>query len=297
MPAPTYIQVGSSTDSVQITVNDLIKSPSMVPRRILDMSDQMFIADQLLRPGPSVPSGWVQFYQSNPLFADRAAEIIRERGEIPIAIGSVGQLSLAHADKRGLAVIISKEMQDENRIDLVNLQIQQVANTMVQTWDSVFFNALVSNPNINSLAAASGWAASANPMLDIMKAAQLIIDQKRGFRPNTLVLSTTDLVNLTTNPNAWKAFVGNVANLAPGVTGKLPQPLFGFLEVWTTYSLTPGTALMMERGTCGFISDERALQATPLYWKPENETWRSDTIRKSAVGIDQPLCVCKITSI
>ena len=61
--------------------------------------------------------------------------------------------------------------------------------------------------------------------------------------------------------------------------------------------------LVLERGTVGFYSDTRALQATELY--PEGngpnggptESWRSDATRKRVMGVDQPLAACWITGV
>ena len=49
--------VVSAQDGPQLTVNDIIKSPAVVPRRVLDITKNRFIADQLLRKGPQADAG------------------------------------------------------------------------------------------------------------------------------------------------------------------------------------------------------------------------------------------------
>lgn len=297
MPTPfEAMTVVSSADGPQLTVNSLLKSPTVIPRRIIDITSQRFIADQILRAAPQAPSGVVQYWESNPLFADTDSEPVREYGEIPVTTTSVGDLFVVQVVKRALGLRISREMADRNAIDLVNLKIQQVSNTLVQDWDLVFMNALVAAiPSSHTAAASSTWDGSTPaPRKDILTAAQSIIDEKRGFTPNTLIIPVDSVVDLVANDDTWKAWVGNVADQSPAVTGRLPNKIFGF-DVWTTYNLAAGTAIVCERGTCGFISDERPLQSTPMRYIEDTETWRNNTIRSSAVGIDQPLATALIT--
>jgi hypothetical protein len=301
--------IGSAQNGPQLTVNDILKDPAVVPLRILAMLDQMFIADQLLRKGPMADAGVVKFHQSTPLFAATSTALVGEFGEIPVGVNEIGALLLTQTNKRGLGVRISVEMANRNNIDAVNLQITQVRNTMVRDWDAVFMAALLAaaSGSGHGVAASVDWSQStASTRKDIAEAIYQVVssqapnttdgDEFMGFKPDTLVLNIADVVNMVGNDDTWKAFVGNVADQSTAVTGKLPNRLFG-LDVWQTWHVPAGTALVLERQTVGFISDERPLQATPTRWIPDNESWRSDCIRQSAIGIDQPLAVCPITGI
>ena len=122
-------------------------------------------------------------------------------------------------------------------------------------------------------------------------------DNYLGFTPDTIVLNLSDVTNMIGNDDTWKAWVGNVADQkSVAITGKLPMKLWG-LDAWASYQMPAGEALVCERNTIGFISDERPLQATPLRWIEDTEEYRSNTIRQSAIGIDQPLAMCTISGI
>lgn len=304
---PDFYPVVSVQDGPQITVSDIIKDPVVVPRRILDITAQRFIADQLLRKGPAAVSGVVKFYQSNPLFSATKSEVIGEFGQFPVGYNELGQLLLTTTAKRGLGVRISLEMVNRNDIDAVNLQINQVSNTMVRDWDSVFMAGCLAAcaASGHTVAAGHAWtSATANPRKDISAAKLAIVASTlpgtatnyMGFQPDTLVLNVTDVTALESNGEVWAPWVGNVASQSPAVTGKLPYQLFG-LDVWQTYHIPQGTALVAERNTIGFISDERALQATPLRFLEDTEEYRSNAVRQSAIGIDQPLAMCTISGI
>jgi hypothetical protein len=290
---PSYITLEGVTDTSPVTVNTLLSDPNVIPLRILSMANQLFIADQLLR---KAPSGWVYEYrQSTPLFDVSTPDIVTEFGEYPIGQGQIGPLSIAKAQKRGLGLSLSEEMRTRNQIDFVNMRIMQITNTMVQTFDAAFF-AAVSNAVTLTRAATAAWSSgSANPQKDIAQAKKQIVDTKFGFVPDTLVLDTTAVANLLGNPAVWPAWTGDVAHLNPGVTGLLPAQFLG-LDVWATYSLT-NVALVLQREVLGFIGDEYPLGATPMRWREDNDSYRTNIRRSSAVAIDQSNAVASVTAV
>lgn len=290
---PTYITAAGVTDSRPVTVNTLLSDPTVIPLRVLDMANQLFVADALYR---KAPQNWVyEFFQSTPLFDTSTPDVVKEFGDIPVGQGQVGPLALAKVSKRALALTISKEMEDRNQIDLVNTRIQQITNTMVSTFDGAGMSAISAAITLTQAASATWSNASANPQNDIIQAARQIVDTKFGFKPDTLVLPTTAVANLLGNKSVWSAWTGNVANLNPGVTGRLPAQFLGY-DVWATYSLT-STALVCQRKAFGFNGDERPLQASPMNWRPDNESYRSNVVRSTVYAVDQPNALASITGI
>lgn len=302
--APIVVQ--SYQDGPAITVNDLIKNPTAIPRRIIDITNSMFLGDQLLRSGPPVPGGSALYFQTNPLFSPDGTEIVGEFGEIPVGRIEIGTPVVGVTSKRGLGMVVSREMADRNNMDLVNLGQQQVSNTMVRDWDAAFMAALLAAVATSgqTVSASAAWTnSSATPQSDILSAASLVAlatlpgqaNNYLGFNPDTVVLSRADVFVALSNPNIWKAYVGgDVASINPSITGRLPGQIVG-MDAWSTPQLAQGTILVLERKTVGFISDERPLQATPLYYREEREAWRTDVTRTSLIAVDQPLAVASIT--
>lgn len=300
MPPTAFdaVPVITSHDGPTLTVNSLLRSPTIIPRRIIDITSQRFIADQILRSAPQAPSGVVEYWESNPLFADTDSEIVAEGAEIPVTGTSIGDLKVVQVIKRALGLRITREMQDRNQIDIANLKMQQVSNTLVKDWDSVFMDALVAAiPESHTVAASDTWdSADATTRKDLGAASKTILGEKRGFTPNTLIISVNTAMDFLSNDDTWKAFVGNTADQSPAVTGKLPVKVWGY-DAWSTYNIDDDDAIVCERGTVGFISDERALQSTPMRYLEDTESWRNNTIRASTVGIDQPLAAALITGV
>ncbi len=294
-----------SSDGPQLTVNAMIKQPTYIARRVLDITGQSFLADQLLRNAGSMPGGAAVFFANTPLYADTAVEIVAEGAEIPVGMGSTGTPLVVKTVKRALGVEITQEMQDRNDTDQVNTRIQQVRNSLIRAWDTVFLTA--AKAGAQTVAATASWASGGTSKIrtDLAAAIKKIntaVDSQGslfGFSADTLVLNTGDVVDFISSDDVSKVFIGNIANLNPQFTGQIPttgRNFFG-LDIFVSPNQSAGTAVAMQRKVLGFIGDERPLQATPLYRINQREVWRSDTLRRSAVGIDYPSAVCTITGI
>lgn len=293
-------QVVASTDGPQLTVDAILRSPTIIPRLIPDITGQRFIADQLLR---KAESNWVyEFFESTPLFAVNTPAVVGEGGEIPLTPVQVGNLTITRSVKRALGLNVSREMRQRNQIDLLNQSITQLSNSMVQVWDNAFITTLLAAPILTQASAFSWTLSTAVQRTDIAKAVQQIVDQKLGYTPDTIVINTTTATNLlgSQSTQIWAPWAGNVADQSPAVTGRLPIKLFG-LDVWVSYSMPSTQAVVLERERVGFIGDEWPLETTPWYaLNPQggpNQSWRSDTSRSSSVGIDQPKSACLLTGV
>lgn len=300
---------GSSSDGPRITVADTIKNPTLIPRRVLSTLQNQFIADDLLRKLPPTQSGAYVYEESTPLFAEGDAPVVGEFGEIPVISGRVGARRVAVTVKRALAIQVSIEMKNRNDMGKVNTQITQVKNTFVRTWETAFLQALLNHPDVHTMPTAAPWDGVGSAIReDLIEGTSLIenssLDDEPedffGFSPNTMVIgrSVRDALMLSDDFN--KAYVDNKADESILYTGKLPGRFFNvdaFMVSREMDRLAPDSAILLERKTVGGIGDERPLRSTPLYERKENESWRSDTVRQSAVVIDQPMAACIITNV
>lgn len=306
----------SAQSGPQITVNSMMKSPTTIPRRILNMMDQAFLADALLRKGSNTDSGVVLYNESTPLFSDTEPKIVSEFGEIPTAGGLIGTPKAVRTVRRALGVLVSKTMRDRNNVDAINTQITQVRNTMIRAWDDAFISALVANTNVQTQAAAGYWdnsGSDADVIGDINQCKYLVntaysgtnTANRLGYHADTMVISDA-AEKILLDSATWKdVYQGNLADKNIKYTGKLPNRVQGLdvLVSWRLSDLAPDTAIILQRKVVGFISDERPLSATPMYGVGggpnggPTETWRTDITRQSAVGIDQPKAAVILTGI
>lgn len=303
-------KIASITDGPRITVAAMVKQPTVIPKRILSMLENQFIADSILRKLPPTQSGAYVYEESTPLFAEGDAPVVAEFGEIPLISGRVGARRVAVTVKRALGVQVSQEMVNRNDIDAVNTQIKQVKNTFIRTWETVFVNALLNHPDVHTMPAGAAWDDPASALReDLIEATNLIENSSLagdadedffGFSPNTMVIGRNVRDALMLSDDFNKAYVDNKADESVLYTGKLPGRFFNvdaFLISREMDRLAPDSAILLERKTVGGIGDERPIRSTPLYEQKERESWRTDTVRQSAVVIDQPMAACIITNV
>src|SRR5215469_5276478 len=301
----TIMPIQASSDGPRVTVNDLINNPTVVPRRILQLAQNQFIADSILRNAGGNDSGLVEYYTSTPLFANTAAAVRQEFAEYQFAQTSLGIPTVAATVDRGLSILISDEMRMRNKIDMVNTQLTQVRNTLRRDWDSTFMNLFLTNPSVQTFAVSTAWATSTTIRQDILKGTKLVNNAVTGSQANnflnffadTMIITETQKFNLLSSTQFNTIYQGNLANENLLYTGTMPQKILNLdvLVMKSGGTLPDSSVIILERGTVGFISDEESLQATPLYRDQPRRTWRSDVNRRSVMGLDQPLAAVILT--
>lgn len=305
----------SVQDGPRLTVSALVKSPTVIPRRVLGMMDQQFLVDAVLRQANDAPGGAVMYFESTPLFSADDPTILDEFGEIPVVNGQMGQPMVARVVRRAFGLRVSKQMIDRNNVDAVNLQITQIRNTMIRAWEDALFSAIVANGSVHAITTGTAWGAATGTHIrqDInaakymikMSAADAAKKQKFGYSADTLVISVETEQDFLTSSEVAQPYVGNIADQNLLYVGKLPNKFLG-LDVITSWRMStyfPNGAMVLQRKVFGGISDERPLQATPLYGEGgggnggPTESFRTDVTRASAIFLDQPQAVCLITGV
>lgn len=307
-------KIVSSIDGPRLTVSELMKSPTLIPRRVLKMMDQAFLSDSVLRTASDNNSGAVVYHESTPLFVDDEPAILDEFGEIPTTNGSLGTALVARVVRRAMGLRVSKTMIDRNNRDAVDTQIVQIRNTMVRSWEDAFFSAVIANAKVQVLNTDKAWGATDSHIRADVNGAKYLIKNaatddagknKLGFAADTLVISIETEEDFLNSDEVSKPYVGNIADENLHYTGKLPNKFLGLtvLTSWRLSAYFPSGAMVIQRKVFGGISNERNLQATPMYGEGggpnggPKEAWRSDFTRASAIFIDQPLAVVLIAGV
>jgi hypothetical protein len=302
---PTAVR--SYSDAPRVTVNELLKDPLVIPSLILDMTRNEFVMDSVLRSGGAAPSGAVRYAESTPLYADDYPEIRPEFGEVPVVPTSVGIPRVVFSHERAMAIMVSDEMRRRQAIDPVARQLLQVKNTMVYSWNTAFYSAVVSNASIQTLAVANAWSsAAATIRADIMQSVFLIenanivspsgVTQWLGFEADTLIINHGTKNTLLQSSTFAAPYIGDIASENLLYTGTLPQQILN-LDVMVSRQVPAGNAIIMQRNRAGFFADELPFMAGPLYRDEPRKTWRSDTQRAAAIGLDQPLAIVLLSGV
>jgi len=303
VPTPAY----SSLDGPRITVDSLLKDPLTIPQYILDITKNEFIVDAVLRNAGMTQSGAVRYEESTPLYADSLPEIRAEFGEVPVVPTSVGIPRVVLAHERAMAIMVSDEMRRRQVVDPVTRQLMQVKNTMVYSWNQAFFSAVIANSSIQTLAVSNAWASSnATIRADIANAIYLVenasitsplgVTQYLGFEADTLIVSHGTKNTLIQSSAFAAPYIGDIASENLQYTGVLPNKIMG-LDTLVSRQIPSGNAIVMQRQRAGFIADEVPFTAGPLYRDEPRKTFRSDTQRASAIGLDQPLSIVLLSGL
>jgi hypothetical protein len=301
-------------DGARFTVAELQKNPTLVQPLILNRLAQGFLCDTLLRDVGSTGSSVVKYWESTPLYAQDDAELVAEYGEIPTTVGTRGTPKVAVAQKKGLGLLVSQEMIDENDVDAVRTQRDQIVNTTVRHWDRALKTMITggSTPTINATA---HWGANGSAVrLDIADSMEKVMsavpdntqaDDAFEFMPDTLVMNTSLWTTLA-GDTGFSAILQNspLADEQILYTGKQPTKLLG-LDVLLTRTWPATEVFICERKRLGGYSDTRPLRVTPLYelggsgsgTGGPTETWRSDVTRKTAMFLDQPKAGVRLLAV
>ncbi len=301
--------VVSVNDGPRITVSDLVGNPLMIPTKIKELMINQFISEALFRDAGENSNGIVAYTEGDPMFLEQDVQDIAESAEIPVATSRRGVPVVAYANKRGLAIRISRGMVKANKVGEVQRQITQLANTFKRADDKVARTLLRSLP---SLPVANAWdAAAGNPRLDIATGIREVTEaapanaseeEWYGFQPDTIVLNPGVLPTLLDNEKFLKVYQGNVADQSIAYTGALPAQIFGLSVIgsmaWPTSEVT-----ILQRGVVGFYSDMFPLEITGLY--PEGngplagptQSYRCDATHTRAIALDQPKAGIRLTGI
>lgn len=307
-------QIVSTQDGPRLTVNMMLKSPTLIPKRILSMLDAKFLVDAVLRNAEDAPGGSVLYFESTPLFAADNPSILDEFGEIPVTNGFLGTPKVSRVVRRAFGLRVSKTMIDRNNVDAVNVQVTQIRNTMIRAWEDAFFSAIVSNANVQVISTDQSWQSASSHIRQDVNSAKYLIrtaaadtanQQRFGYQADTLVISDVTEADFLNSNEVSTPYVGNIADENLKYTGKLPNKFLGLdvLVSWRMSAYFPSGAIVCQRKVFGGISDERPLQATPMYGEGggpnggPTESFRTDVTRASAIFFDQPKAVVLIAGV
>lgn len=296
----------------RITVNSMIKDPLLIRARMLRMMNQQFIMEALLRQESPAEAGVLQYFESTPLFTDDDASVVGEGAEIPLTTGQDGIPKAAFTIKTGLGIEITIEMKNRNQMGRLNTRLTQVRNTIVRHWEKRLFNALnaaVPAGNVITLAGANSWNGGTGTISirsNLIDAMTLVreavvpnqgVDAFLGFEPDILVASTRTMTAMMKDTDFRKAYEGSpLADRNPFYTGQMEKNVMG-LDFLTSRFMNDDYVFVLESKTVGGYSDERALQVSPTYPDQDRETWRSNTVRQTAIFVDQPFAIAKIDNV
>lgn len=133
-PAPPAT-VGS--DLTTIEVHHLLKTPTVLRKRMSEVLAQKFIADFLLPGRYTAVGGAILYETGEEIFPADSAEAVAPGGNFPTTVLTAGELAAAKTVKWGLDTLVTDEAIARLGIATVNRALRKVANGMIRDVDSV----------------------------------------------------------------------------------------------------------------------------------------------------------------
>jgi len=266
-----------------ITISRFLNSPASVQRRLRTLAENRFIADYLLSGRYETSGGALLYEQSESMYTDKTPEAVNAGAEYPRSPASPGPASLAGVVKWGQDVPITDEHVKRYGRRAVDVSLTKITNFIVKQVDSVAL-AVIAAAVTQTHAAAVAWStvATADPLLDLMKAKATVIGTDQGYEPDVAVMSDLNYAYLISNPKIISG-LSRESNSNVTMTGDVLT--IAGLKILTTNNLpAASTCFVLDTAMTGGIAYER-LESPEYSGDPANgvESW----IRRDPAANDQ----------
>lgn len=278
-----------------LTVDLALRNPTVVTRRIADLTLQKFIADRVFASAGGVTGGAVIYQQAtqNELYLDRDVAHVQPGGDFPVVTATRPAPLVAQVEKWGGQFFITDEARDRNDQALLNNQVTKLANTIVrkinqrcvQELETSIAASGQSGSGVNWHTALSDsyttLTPAALPVADIAHAQQLADAMELGVEFNLLLVNPAEAAVLR--------------QLANGPIGAKMQD-WGIDEVYASNRVVAGTAYLVAKQQVGEMRMEQPLASESWREERKERTWLKSSVRP-VVYVTDPYSVYKLTGL
>ena len=253
--------VGS--DLTTIEIHHLLKTPTLLRKRMLDILDQKFIADYLLAGRFQAVGGSILYETGEEIMPADSAEPVAPGAEYPRTVLTSGELAAAKTVKWGLDTPVTDESIARLGMDPVNRALRKLANGNIRDVDSAALGVIASKVTQTvTVTASTGnvptgvWTASDDVIIEgILGVKAYLEEQNAGssFDYNTIVLKPTQFAKV-----AGKLLAGGLLprEQQNAVLTGVMQDYLGL--TWVTSSHVSGSnPILVDREQLGGMADEQ----------------------------------------
>jgi hypothetical protein len=302
--AITYPPVAPSVSGDVLTINRFLSSPTAVSRRLRTIAENRFIADVLL--SGRVEGSSILYETDESIYTADAPEIVAPGTQYPRSLAPTGTASVANPVKWGQEVPITDEEVGRFRGQAVERNLAKIVNYLVLTVDSTAL-AVISAAVTQTTPATAAWnAATANPILDLLRAKAVVRQQNKGYEPDTAACDDFAFAYIIGNMSVL-ATMARESGTTVSMTGNLP--VLAGLRIMPTPNLpAAGTVLVLDSGNLGSLGYENI--PSPEYQGPAdgiqtltrrnplgNDEWLVRARRPVVPFVQEPGAASKITGI
>jgi hypothetical protein len=293
--APFQNPFGAPTVSgALITVDQALNQPTVITRRLADLTLRGYFGDKIFANGGGVSGGAVVYTQltANDLFLTRDVQNVEPGGEFPIVTEDRPTPLVAQVEKFGGKFFVTDEARLRNDPTLLQQGLVKLGNNIARKMNDKAIAVLDASVTATSstfaghswssvvTAGSSASTSSVYPAADLAKAQLLADQQELGVTYDTWIMNPAELVSL---------------RLVYGAQYLQVLESFG-ITVVTSNRVTAGTAYVVAAGQVGQVRFERPLAT---------ETWREQATERTWVqsgispvwAVTNPFSVVKVTGL
>lgn len=253
-------------------VHLLLANPTVVARRIAELTNMKFIADYLLSGKYDATGGGVFYETGEPAFVDDQPRAVSPGAEYPKAVMTAGEITAAKTVKWGLETDVTDERIARQGMDPVNKALARLANTVVRHVDSVAWGVITSK--VTSTKQSAAWTAPSAIIESILAIQTERAALGTGLNLSTVVLSGAQYAKVMGVLLDKGVLPREDAN--PVLSGTMPVNAFGL--DWVTSPHVTGTdPWLIDREQLGGVGDERL--GSPGYTTASGTTIEVQSIR------------------
>lgn len=304
----TYPSAPATVTGDLVTVHQLLRSPAVLQRRILDLAAYRFISDALLTGRYPVKSGSLLYYANEQGFADRDAQQIAPGGEYPRSPVGLGPPQIAQVGKWGEDVPITDESISRELMNPVTIALIKLVNTMVRQVDALSIAAIASAVTAARAATAIWTGSSAVILRDVLLAVADVRGLNQGFEPDLAVVDDLTYAYVASDPtvtNAWAResrdspiYTGRFVTIG-GITF-LPSPAlnipFGGTSAFVLDSTQLGGLASEDLGGPGYVGALKDVE-TKILRDDDTDEWRVRARRVFVPVVKNPTAAIRITGV
>jgi hypothetical protein len=302
----TYPPAAPSISGDVVTISRFLNTPTAVNRRLRTIAENRFISDVLL--SGRVEGSSILYETDESIYTNSAPEVVAPGTQYPRTVAPTGTAAVANPVKWGQEVPITDEMVGRFRGDAVERNLQKIVNYLVYTVDTTAL-AVIAAGVTASIAAFANWNsfATANPILDLLRAKATIRTTNKGYDPDTVACDDMAFAYIVGNFNVLATMARENGQTA-SMTGDLV--VIAGLRILPTPNLpTAGTAIVCDSKVLGSLGYERI--PSPEYSGDPangvetqsrrnplgNDEWLVRGRRPVVPFVQEPGAACKITGI
>ncbi|MFE2772287.1 phage major capsid protein [Microbacterium resistens] len=234
----------------------LLKSKTIIARRLADLTKEKFLADYLLAGRYDATGGGV-FYETDTedLYTDEDPEAIEPGGEYPLITLDEGVPSGARTVKWGQGIIFTDEKITREGRQYVEKGLRRIGNTIIRHTDRAAWGVIASRVT-STHAASAAWTTAGIIMRDILTIQNERANLATGLELDVVALSGAQFAKLIGILVDDKALPREQANIV--LTGSIPVSAYGV--TWLTSQHITGTdPWLFDVDQLGGMADEKLI--------------------------------------